>query len=56
MRKKLSREKIMQYLLVGGCVLLTGCGTIGLAQESVFESAYENTQEEEVNLYTSEIR
>jgi hypothetical protein len=56
MRKKLSREKIMQYLLVGGCVLLTGCGTIGLAQESVFESAYENTQEEEVNLYTSEVR
>ena len=35
-------------------LLLTGCGSIGLAQESTFESAYENKEEEEpVDIYLS---
>lgn len=35
-------------------LLLNGCSNIGLAQESSFESAYENVEEEEpVNIYTS---
>lgn len=36
-------------------LFLTGCGTIGLAQESAFESAYQNTDEETTeNPYSSE--
>lgn len=36
-------------------LLLTGCGNIGLAQESTFESAYENKEAEEpVDIYLSE--
>ena len=36
-------------------LLLTGCGSIGLAQEATFESAYENEPPQEpVDIYTSQ--
>ena len=34
-------------------LFLNGCSSIGLAQESTFESAYENVEEEPVDIYTS---
>ena len=30
------------------CIVATGCSSTGLAQESTFESSFENTQEEPV--------
>lgn len=54
MRKNLKKENLIKCLVVGICVLLTGCGSIGLAREAAFESAYENLPEEEVEIYTSE--
>lgn len=53
-----NRKQMQNYIkpfIVSLCLLLTGCGTIGLAQEATFESAYENVPEEEpVDIYTSE--
>ncbi len=53
-------KKIFNYIkpfIVVLCLFLTGCGTIGLAREASFESAYENMPEEEpVNIYTSAAR
>lgn len=54
MRKKLSRKNLIKCAAVCLCAVLTGCGTIGLAQEATFESAYENVPEEEVDIYLSE--
>lgn len=54
MRKNLKKENLIKCFVAGLCVLLTGCGSIGLAREAAFESAYENVPEEEVEIYTSE--
>ncbi len=55
MKKYQKRENYIKVLIISICLLLTGCGTIGLAQEATFESAYENKPEEEpVNIFTSE--
>ena len=51
MRKDLSRKNLVKAAVAGLCVILTGCGTIGLAQEAAFESAYENVPGEEVDVY-----
>ncbi len=49
------RENGIKAFIVSICLLLTGCGTIGLAQEATFESAYENKPEEEpIDIYTSQ--
>lgn len=54
MKKKENIQRITQLALCGLCLVLTGCGAASLAQESTFESAYENGAEEEpVNIYTS---
>lgn len=54
MKKKENIQKITKLVLCGLCLVLTGCGAASLAQESTFESAYENVEEEEpVNIYTS---
>lgn len=53
MKKNLSKENLMKCFAAGLCALLTGCGSIGLAREAAFESAYENVPEEEVEIYTS---
>lgn len=37
------------------CFWITGCSTTGLAQESTFESSLENTQDEPVDIYVSEL-
>lgn len=47
MKENRERKWTVKYLAVLLSLVLTGCGTIGLAQESTFESAYENGQEEE---------
>lgn len=47
MKKDHKIENIIKPLVVGICLLLTGCGTIGIAREATFESAYENTPEQE---------
>lgn len=50
-------NKYIKMFVIGLCLLLTGCGTIGLAQEATFESAYENVPEEEpVDIFISEGR
>ncbi len=55
MKKVRKKENFIKYVMVSLCLLLTGCGTIGLAQESTFESAFENKPEEEpVDIFTSE--
>lgn len=56
MRKNLSKKNLMKCAAVGMCIVLTGCGTIGLAQEAAFESAYENKPEEETDIFLSESR
>lgn len=54
MRKCRQMQNYIKPLIVSLCLLLTGCGTIGLAQEATFESAYENVPEEEpVDIFTS---
>lgn len=54
MRKCRQMQNYIKSLIVSLCLLLTGCGTIGLAQEATFESAYENVPEEEpVDIFTS---
>lgn len=54
MKKNKQMENYIKPLIVCLCLLLTGCGTIGLAQEATFESAYENVPEEEpVDIFTS---
>lgn len=50
-------NQYIKMFVIGLCLLLTGCGTIGLAQEATFESAYENVPEEEpVDIFISEGR
>lgn len=56
MRKNLSKKNLKKCAAVGMCIVLTGCGTIGLAQEAAFESAYENKPEEETDIFLSESR
>lgn len=42
-------------VLTAVCLMLSGCGSVGLAQEATFESAYQNGQEQEpVDIYTSQ--
>ncbi len=54
----IKRDKILKLITAIICsasLLLSGCGSIGFAQESTFESAYENGgQEEPIYIYTSE--
>lgn len=54
MKKEPKKENIIKCFVAGLCMLLTGCGTIGLAREASFESAYENVSEEEADMYISE--
>lgn len=56
MKRNLSKKNLMKCAAVGMCAILTGCGTIGLAREAAFESAYENGPEEETDIYLSEAR
>ena len=54
MKKFEKIQNSIKPLLLSLCLILTGCGAASLAQESTFESAYENVEEEEpVNIYTS---
>lgn len=54
MKIKKNIPQMTRLTLCGLCLILTGCGAASLAQESTFESAYENSGEEEpVNIYTS---
>lgn len=54
MMNKNKIQKMIKPFLCGFCLILTGCSAASLAQESVFESAYENGEQEEmVNIYTS---
>lgn len=55
--KKLQKRKY-QIVMAGSIALglcLTGCSTTGLAQESTFESSFENTKEETVDIYVSQL-
>ena len=55
MKNSFKKENIVKSCTVFLCLLLTGCGTIGLAREAAFESAFDNAQEEEeVDIYTSQ--
>lgn len=54
MKKNFGKENLAKCLVAGLCAILTGCGSIGLAREAAFESAYENTPEEKADIYTSE--
>lgn len=56
MIKKDRLQNRIKAVICAGALLLTGCSSIGLAQESTFESAYENNYEEEepVDIYTSQ--
>lgn len=55
MKNNLKKDNILKVCVVLICLVLTGCGTIGLAQEAAFESAYDNlAEEEEVDIYTSQ--
>lgn len=47
-------QSLIKPLICGLCLILTGCGTIGLAREDQFPSAYENDAEENVNIYTAQ--
>ena len=47
MKNSFKKENIVKSCTVFLCLLLTGCGTIGLAREAAFESAFDNAQEEE---------
>lgn len=52
----INKDKLFHLPTAAVCVvslLLTGCGNIGLAQESTFESAYENKEEDPVDIYLS---
>ena len=54
MTKKDKIQMMIKAILCGLCLILTGCSAASLAQESTFESAYENgAQEEKVDIYTS---
>ena len=46
MKENRENKPVLKYLAVLLSLVLTGCGTIGLAQESTFESAYENGKED----------
>ena len=53
MIKKQKIQRIIKPMLCGLCLVLTGCSAASLAQESTFESAYENgAQEEKIDIYT----
>lgn len=55
MKKKRNKENFVKGCIVSLCIFLTGCGSIGLAREASFESAYENEPEkEEIDIYLSE--
>lgn len=49
---KALKSKSIAYLAALS-ILITGCGSIGLAKDSEFESNYENTFEEPENIYVS---
>lgn len=56
MKNNRKKENLIKSCTVFFCLLLTGCGTIGLAREAAFESAYDNEpEEEEIDIYTSQI-
>lgn len=56
MIKKDKLQIKIKSIICIGALFLTGCSSIGLAQEATFESAYENELEEEepVDIYTSQ--
>ena len=54
MIKKDKIQKMIKPIICGLCLILTGCSAASMAQESTFESAYENGKEDEpVDIYTS---
>lgn len=54
MRVKDKIQRTIKPVLCGICLILTGCSAASMAQESTFESAYENgAEEEKVDIYTS---
>ncbi|MDD6491782.1 MAG: PEGA domain-containing protein [Firmicutes bacterium] len=47
-------QKMIKWIICCMCLILTGCSAASMAQESGFESAYENgANEEQVDIYTS---
>ena len=47
-------QRIIKSAICGMCLILTGCSAASMAQESTFESAFENgTEEEKVDIYLS---
>ena len=55
MMKKDDLQNRIKCIICVCALFLTGCSSIGLAQEATFESAYDNEpQEEPVNIYTSQ--
>lgn len=54
MKREYKLQDKIKLFLCGMSLILTGCSAIGLAQDSSFESAYENVPEkEDVDIYTS---
>ncbi len=54
MKSDIKIRKFIKPALCGLCLILTGCSAASLAQEDTFESAYENSGEEEpINIYTA---
>ena len=55
MEKRNRLKNQIKIFLCAFSLILTGCSTIGLAQDATFESAYENVPEEEaVDIYISQ--
>ena len=53
MKKSGKKQNKIIVLCALLCLTATGCSSTGLAQESTFESSFENTQEEPVDIYVS---
>lgn len=53
MKKSGKKQNKIIVLCAVLCLTATGCSSTGLAQESTFESSFENTQEEPVDIYVS---
>ena len=53
MKKSGKKQNKIIVLCALLCLSATGCSSTGLAQESTFESSFENTQEEPVDIYVS---
>ena len=51
MRLARFKDNLISVLIVS--LLLTGCGSVGLAHDAAFESNYENSSEEPMNIFVS---